>query len=297
MIIENEGMVTEAVRHATAHTKDARLREIVDLFVKHAHAFLREARPTDKEFEAGLRFIAALGHHTHETNNEVVLASDVFGLSTLVKLLNHPLQAGPTASALLGPFYRGNAPWCEPGDNIARSATPGPALLVSGEVRDVDGAALAGAVVDVWQASPVGFYENQDPHQENMNLRGRFRTDAEGRYRFRSVKPAGYPVPTNGPVGRLLEAQQRHPFRPAHLHFIASAEGHETLITQVFADDDERLTSDVVFGVVAPLVGTFRRHDRVGPNAPPDIEVPYYTLEYDLVLAKGVPSFPTPPIP
>jgi protocatechuate 3,4-dioxygenase beta subunit len=297
MIIDHEQRVTEAVHAAIAGTKDARLKEIVGLFVKHAHAFLRAARPTDEEFDAGLRFLAALGHHTHETNNEVVLAADVLGLSTLVKLLNHPLDTAETAAALLGPFYRANAPWCEPGDSIARSPTPGPTLFVEGQVRDEGGAPLAGAVVDVWQSSPVGLYENQDPHQENMNLRGRFRTDAEGRYRFRSVKPAGYPVPTNGPVGRLLEAQGRHPYRPAHLHFLVSAEGHETLITQIFADDDEHLRSDVVFGVTAPLVGSFERHDRAAPPVPPEIEPPYYTLRCDLVLRPGVPSFPVPPIP
>lgn len=297
MIIEHESMVTDAVLRAMANTRDPRLKQIMDAFVRHSHAFLREVRPTEEEFERGLRFIAALGHHTHETNNEVVLAADVVGISTLVTLLNKPLSQVESAAALLGPFYRANAPECALGDTIARSDTPGSPLLVSGQVRDVDGTPLAGAVVDVWQASPIGLYENQDPHQENMNLRGRFRTDADGRFHFCSVRPAGYPVPTGGPIGELLVAQQRHPYRPAHMHFVVSAEGHETLITQVFADDSDVLQSDVVFGVTAPLVGTYRRHDRIDGPVPEGVEAPYHTLDYDFVLRKGVPTFPIPPIP
>src|SRR4051794_40558745 len=139
MIIENERMVTAAVQAAAARTEDVRLKEVVGLFVEHAHAFLRAARLGDEEFEAGPRLVAALGHHTHATNNEVVLAADVLGLSTLAKLHNHPLGTVETAAALLGPFYRANAPWCAAGDSIARSTTPGPALFVAGRVRDVDG--------------------------------------------------------------------------------------------------------------------------------------------------------------
>jgi protocatechuate 3,4-dioxygenase beta subunit len=150
-------------------------------------------------------------------------------------------------------------------------------------------------MVDVWQASPVGLYENQDPEQPDMNLRGRFRTDTDGYFRFRSVRPAGYPIPTHGPVGVLLDKQHRHPYRPAHIHFVVIAEGYETLVSQVFADDSEYLGSDVVFGVIRSLVGTFELHeDGNAPDA--DVSGPYYTLGYEFVLAEGTPTYPTPPI-
>jgi catechol 1,2-dioxygenase len=296
MILDNEAQVTDSVRAAMAATPNPRLREVMDAFVRHAHAFVREVKPSEDEFYAGLMWIASLGQHTHRTNNEVVLAADVLGLSTLVDLLNNDASHGETMSALLGPFYRANAPVYPNGASIARSHTPGPQLFVRGRVLDVDGTPLSGALVDVWQSSPVGLYENQDPEQDEMNLRGRFRTDAEGRYGFRSVRPAGYPVPTGGPVGQLLRAQRRHPYRPAHVHFIVSAPGHRTLITQIFVDDDEHLETDVVFGVKQAIVGGFQRHDTPDEARFPGIAPPFYTLDYDFRLPKGTPTFPIPPI-
>ena len=140
-------------------------------------------------------------------------------------------------------------------------ADAGPALFANCRITDPEGRPIPGVEVDVWQASPVGLYENQDPDQADMNLRGRFLTDEDGRFWFRSVKPAGYPVPTHGPTGELLRAQRRHPYRPAHLHVLGYKPGYRTLITQVFVDDDERLQSDVVFGVTRHLIGNYRRHD------------------------------------
>ena len=203
MILDDEAQVTDAVRAAMARTANPRLREVMDAFVRHAHAFVREVRPTEDEFYDGLMWIASLGHHTHQTNNEVVLAADVLGISTLVDLLNNQAASGETMSALLGPFYRANAPICPNGDNIARSRTPGPALLVRGRVLDVDGTPLAGAMVDAWQSSPVGLYDNQDPEQADMNLRGRFRTDDGG--------PVLVPL---GPA-RGLPGAHRRPGRPS----------------------------------------------------------------------------------
>jgi catechol 1,2-dioxygenase len=295
-ICESESDLTALVRKAMSGAQDARLRQVLDALVEHAHAFVREVDLTEQEFEKGLQFLVGIGQATHEKKNEVVLAADVLGISTLVALRNNPTRHGQTAAALLGPFYRGGAPECELGASIARSETPGEPLLVRGQVRDIHGRSIAGALVDVWQASPVGLYENQDPRQENMNLRGKFRTDAQGRFHFRSVRPAGYPVPIDGPVGELLALQRRHPYRPAHLHFMVSAPGHKTLITQVFADDSEHLESDVVFGTVRALVGNFVEHHEPHPE-PPALPVPYCTLDYDFVLEEGVPSFPTPPIP
>ncbi|MBI1775306.1 MAG: catechol 1,2-dioxygenase [Proteobacteria bacterium] len=286
--------LTERVLQAMAGTADPRVRAIMAAIVRHAHALVRELQPTPEEYEQALRFLVDLGHHTTAAKNEVVLFADVIGVSALVDQVNRTGVESETA--LLGPFYRGAAPWCAAGDSIARSEAPGPTLMVAGQVRNAEGGAIAGAVLDVWQASPVGLYENQDQGQADMNLRGRFRADGEGRYRFRTVRPARYPVPTDGPVGVLLSAQRRHPYRPAHLHFIVSAEGHRTLVTQVFTDAEAELASDVVFSATPGLMGGLHRHDRPDP-AHPGAAPPFFSLEYDFVLAKGTPTFPVPPIP
>jgi catechol 1,2-dioxygenase len=279
------------VLQAMSHTPDARLRQLMASLATHLHQFVLENAVTEAEFERAVGFLIDIGQATGETKNEVILAADLLGVSTLVALLNNPAGKAESHShaALLGPFWRANAPVCATGDCIARGATEGLPLEVNGSVFGADGAPLAGAVVDVWQASPVGLYENQDGAQPDMNLRGRFTTDAQGRYRFSSVRPAGYPVPTDGPCGELLRAQQRHPFRPAHLHFMVSHPGHKVLITQVFADDSEHLASDPVFGVTAPLVGRFALTERDGR--------PLATLQHDFHLALGEMVFPHPPIP
>jgi protocatechuate 3,4-dioxygenase beta subunit len=292
-IIDGADSVTAIVKAMMRTTGDERIKQIVDAFVEHSHAFLREVRLTDQEFEQGLEFLKAVGQACDDKHNEVVLLADVLGISTLVTLLNHADNSGRTPAALLGPFYRDGAPELENGASIAAADSPGHALFVRGRVLNTDRKPLPGARVDVWQASPVGLYENQDPEQPEMNLRGRFHTDENGVFHFRSVQPSGYPVPTHGPVGKLLAVQQRHPYRPAHIHFVVIAEGHETLITQVFADDSEHLKSDVAFGVTRDLIGHYELHD----DAPPaPAEGPYHTLDYDFVLAEGTPTYPMPPI-
>ena len=294
-IVDDPEAITDVVLAAMRNTDDARLKQIVDALVRHAHAFFREVRLTDPEFEKGLEFVKAIGQATVDDHNEVVLCADVLGFSTLVTLLNTADRSNRTPGALLGPFYRGNSPEYADGAAIVAEGSPGEPLFVHCRVVDTAGKPVHGAMVDVWQASPVGLYENQDPEQPDMNLRGRFRTDADGGLRFRSVRPAGYPVPTHGPVGGLLEQQHRHPYRPAHIHFVVIAEGYETLVSQVFADDSEHLGSDVVFGVNRSLVGTFVAHE--GGAAPaPDVTGRYYTLEYEFVVAEGTPTYPTPPI-
>src|SRR6266404_5449602 len=261
-IVEDEASVTDKVLVAMRGAASPRLREVMAALVRHLHAFAREVRLTEEEFETGIDFLNRIGQATHDAHNEGILFSDAVGLSTLVCLLNNGRNgATETASALLGPFWRMNSPRPAAGGSIVCSETPGPALFVSCRVCDPRGKPLKGVEVDVWQASPVGLYENQDERQCDMNLRGKFTTDSEGRFWFRSVKPAGYPVPTHGPVGDLLRAQQRHPYRPAHLHFLGYKPGFKTLITQVFVDDDEHLSSDVVFGVTDTLIGDYRRHD------------------------------------
>jgi protocatechuate 3,4-dioxygenase beta subunit len=297
-IIDAADDVTPAVLAAMDGAPSPRLREIMTSLVHHAHAFARETRLSEEEWEAGIDFLNRIGQATHDRHNEGVLFSDAIGFSTLVCLLNNGNSgATETASALLGPFWRMNAPATENGGTIVRSPTPGPALFTRGRITDPQGRPIGGVEVDVWQSSPVGLYENQDPTQADMNLRGKFTTDAEGRFFFRSVKPAGYPVPTDGPVGELLRAQRRHEYRPAHLHVLAYKPGFKTLITQVFVDDDERLSSDVVFGVTSHLIGDYRRHEagETPPFGSPPAE-PWYGLDYDFVMEPGEAKLPHPPI-
>ena len=285
------------VLQAMSRTPDARLRELMASLTSHLHAFILETKVTEEEFERAVKFLIDIGQATGEKTNEVILAADLLGVSSLVAVLNNPANhndahaeaEAASHAALLGPFWRANAPYCEAGDNIARGNTQGMPLEVRGVVYDKHGQPLPNATVDVWHASPIGLYENQDDAQENMNLRGRFKTDAHGAYFFKTVRPAGYPVPTNGPCGDLLRAQLRHPNRPAHLHFMVSTPGHKVLITQVFADGDENLTSDPVFGVTAPLVGNFQEHTANGKT--------HATLTHDFHLTEGEMTFPHPPIP
>lgn len=295
LIISREEEVTPKVLNAMAETGDARLREIVESFVRHAHAFVREVRPTEEEFEAGLRWITRLGQYTNDSHNETVLAADILGISTLIDLINNDGMQGETMSALLGPFYRGNSPECCHGESIARSPTPGHELFISGRVVGLDGEPIAGARLDIWQASPDGLYENQDPEQADYNLRGVQTTGEDGTYLFHSVRPAGYPVPTFGPAGDLLKAQNRNPMRPAHVHFIVSAPGRKTLVTQIFTDTEEAMADDVVFGAKRQISGNLQRHDEPHPDHP-GASLPFYTCRYDFVLKPGTPSFPVPPI-
>ena len=295
-IIESSDDVTSAVLEAMAQADNPRLREIAASFVRHMHAFAREVRLTEAEYDIGVDFLNRIGKATHNSHNEGILFADAIGFSTLVCLLNNgKAGATETAAALLGPFWRANSPRTENGGSIVRSQTPGPELFVACEIVDVAGKPLPNVEVDVWQSSPVGLYENQDDTQADMNLRGKFTTDAAGRLSFRSVKPAGYPVPTDGPVGEMLRAQNRHPYRPAHIHFLGFKPGYKTLITQVFVDDDEHLESDVVFGVTRALVGDYRRHDEGEPPAT-DVRATWYTLNYRFVMQTGEAILPKPPI-
>jgi catechol 1,2-dioxygenase len=273
---------------ATARTPDARVRQLMAALTTHLHRFVIDNAVTESEWQRAVAFLVGIGQATGETKNEVILASDLLGVSTLVALINNPGGAGlDSDAALLGPFWRANAPLCAPGHNIACADTVGTPLAVRGQVFGDGDQPLADAEVDVWQASPVGLYENQDPAQPDMNLRGRFKTDAEGRYHLRTVVPAGYPVPTDGPCGELLRAQQRHPYRPAHLHFMVSKPGYRVLITQVFPEDAQNLDSDPVFGVTAALVGHFEPAAGGQPAQ----------LVRDFRLSPGETVFPHPPIP
>lgn len=294
-MIRTEKDLTPAVLEVMQQTTDPRLREIMLSLVRHLHGFVREVRLTEEEFGEATAIVNAIGQASTDTHNEAVLMAGSLGVSSLVCLLNNGDRgATETTQNLLGPFWRLNSPRVENGGSILRSDTPGPPMFVTFRFVDVNGAPVAGAEVDIWHASPVGLYENQDEGQADFNLRGKFTTDTEGEIRFRSVKPAGYPIPTNTVVGRLLAAQNRHAYRPAHVHALAFKEGFKTLITQVYADDDPRLHSDVQFGVTAALLGHFLRHEAPHPDHPELAE--WYSLEHRLVMEPGDAKLPKPPI-
>ena len=295
MIIENQAQVTDAVVEAFSRTSDPRLREILLSLVRHLHGFIRDVRLTEQEFQEATRLIAAMGQRTTASHNEVVLMSGSLGVSALVCLLNNGNKGQTeTQASMLGPFWREDQPICASGATLVRSATPGPALAVNVQVEDGEGRPVEGAEVDVWHSSPEGLYENQDPAQAEMNLRGRFRTDAGGRFDFRSVKPAGYPIPIDGPVGELVKATGRHNYRPAHLHFMIYKPGFKTLISQIYVPDDEHIDSDVQFGVTRALIGDYVRHDK--PAAELGYAAPWYSLDQRFVLERGGARRPRPPI-
>jgi hypothetical protein len=207
MIIENQAMVTDAVLEAVNRTDDPRLREILLALVRHLHGFVREVHLSEREFQQAVRIIAAMGQKTTASHNEVVLMAGSLGVSSLVCLLNNGSDGeSETQANLLGPFWRDDQPLSASGDTLVRSPTPGPELLVRVGIEDGKGRPVAGAEVDVWHSSPEGLYENQDPKQAEMNLRGRFVSDQAGRFHFRSVKSSGYPIPVDGPVGELVKA-------------------------------------------------------------------------------------------
>jgi hydroxyquinol 1,2-dioxygenase len=296
MIIANQQQVTPAVLEAIARSPDPRFREIMSALVRHLHDFCREVKLTEREFERAIGYVVALGQHTTDSHNEAVLMSGSLGLSTLICLLNNGNNGQTeTAANLLGPFWRMNSPRTENGGSIVRSETPGPALFVTARVRDAAGRPIEGAEVDVWHSSPEGFYEQQDPKQAHMNLRGKFTTDKDGAFGFRSVKPAGYPIPIDGPAGDFVRATRRHHYRPAHLHFLIYKPGFKTLISQIYVNDDERLDSDVQFGVTRALIGNYVRHDN-GRAPAPDVAPPWYSLDYTFPMESGEARLPKPPI-
>jgi protocatechuate 3,4-dioxygenase beta subunit len=295
VIIKDEFQLTEAVLAETERADDPRLRELVQALVRHLHDFAREVRLTEAEFDQSINIIARLGQLTTASHNEVRLMAGSLGLSTLVCLMNNGTEEQPTSANLLGPFWREGAPLMANGDSIVRSPTAGPPLFFAGSVLDTDGRPVAEAEIDVWHASPVGLYENQDPDQAEWNLRGTFLTDQNGAFSFRSIVPSGYPIPIDGPVGDLLTALKRHPFRPAHVHAMVYKPGYKTITSQIYSHDDPMLDTDAQFGVTGPLIATYQRHE--GEPAPdPAVTGPWYSLDYTFVVEPGEAWRPTPPV-
>lgn len=300
MIIRNEADVTQAVLAELDRAADPRFREIMGAAVRHLHAFVRETRLTEAEFQQACALVARIGQLTTASHNEVVLTAGSLGVSALVCLLNNTgpsagSEPAPTTANLLGPFWRAGSPAMPKGSSIVRSPTPGEPIFVDAWVADRAGQPVAGAQVDVWHTSAEGFYENQDPAQADMNLRGTFTTDEKGHFWFRSVKPAGYPIPVAGPVGDLLRAQGRHNLRPAHIHFLIHKPGYKTQFSQVYSSDDPHLETDVQFGVTAALVGRYVRHEGAC-DRDPALQGPWFSLEHRFVIDAGESRLPRPPI-
>lgn len=255
----DETTATDLVLARIEGCPDPRLKAIMTSVVRHLHAVVREVEPSMDEWLAAIRFLTVTGQISDERRQEWILLSDTLGVSMLVDAMVNRTAAAATPSTVLGPFHVEGAPARAMGDSIALDAKGEP-CLVEGSVLDAAGRPVAGAWLDVWQASADGFYDTQQPGlQPEMNLRGRFRTGANGRWSFRTVKPASYAIPTDGPVGRMLAALGRHAFRPAHIHFIVTAPGFRGVTTHIFVEGDPYLRSDAVFGVKDALIVPFRR--------------------------------------
>jgi len=276
--------LTDVVVQSFAGAESERFRTVMTSLVRHLHAFASEVELTEEEWFAGIDFLTRTGHTTDDKRQEFILLSDVLGLSMLVVGLNHRRPPEATESTVFGPFFVEGSPAYANGDDIAQGA-PGEPCLMQGRVSGVDGEPVGGAHIEVWQADEDGYYDVQYADLDSARGRGHLTSAQDGRYWFWSVKPEAYPIPADGPVGDLLEAGGRGPMRPAHVHFKVDAEGFQTLITHVFVAGDEFLDSDAVFGVRETLIAPFERHQ---PGTAPDgreIDVPFWTMTYDMVLA------------
>ena len=280
---EAPGELTTRVLESLTACPDSRLRAVLGSAIRHLHECAVENSLTEPELMAVIRFLTDVGHQCTDRRQEFILLSDTLGLSMLVDLITHGSGANATESTVLGPFYVPGAPWRADGDAITDDLGDEP-LIVRGRVIDTDGRALPGAVVDVWQNAANRLYAVQDDSQDPNNLRGRFRTGTDGTFSFRTSRPVDYSIPDDGPVGRMLRATGRHPWRPAHIHLIVSADGFVPLTTHVFDAASPYLDSDVVFGVKQSLVHTFTRHDPAGEPSPDGIPGAWYSADVDIVL-------------
>ena len=279
--------VTDEAVASLEGTADPRLRELLTGLIRHLHAFARETRLTQAEWERAIGFLTETGKMCTDTRQEFILLSDVLGLSMLVETINGDHAAGSTESTVLGPFHMTESPVRELGANIDLVGGGEP-CVVSGRIVSDDGTPLPGALLDVWQADGNGFYDVQRPDlQPPGNGRGLFTADAEGRFWFRTCVPSPYPIPTDGPVGELLKATGRHPYRPAHIHFIASAEGHTPVTTHIFVAGSDYLDSDAVFAVKQSLVEDFTPTDDPSLAREFGIENPFRHARFDLVLDRA----------
>lgn len=267
-----------------ARTPDPRLKQLMTSLVTHLHAFVKDVEPTHGEWQQAIDFLTAVGHMCGDTRQEFVLLSDVLGVSMLVDAINNRKSAEATDTTVLGPFHMVESPRRDLGANICLDASGDPCVF-AGRVSSADGTPLPGAVVDVWQANGAGYYDVQQPGiQPERNLRGLFTADDRGRFWLRTVVPRYYPIPDDGPVGRLLDATQRHPNRPAHIHLIAEADGHAPLTTHVFVEGSPYLDSDTVFGVKESLIRPVVVVDDAARAEQYQVSNPFRLIEFDIVL-------------
>lgn len=279
--------ITQAVLARIGHCDDPRFKRIMTSLVAHLHDFVREVELTESEWLSAIEFLTQVGQTCTPMRQEFILLSDTLGVSMLVVNLNHPTEGGSLEPTVLGPYYWAGAPEKALGSNLAEGVKGEPTFY-SGRVLSLDGRALAGACLDIWSGNGEGNYDMQIPGETQMKARGKIHTDEQGRYWFRSIKPSFYPVPTDGPVGRMLKKMGRHPFRPGHIHMIVSAAGHVPVATHLFVAGSDYLDSDAVFGVKESLVAHFEHHP---PGIDPygeRIDTPFHTVEYDFRLRPQI---------
>jgi len=285
---KTEDDITAEVLARFSATPDPRLRQIMMSLISHLHAFVKEVQLTEAEWFQAIEILTEAGKMCSDKRQEFILFSDTLGVSMVVDLLDHRKPDGATESTVFGPFHRLGAPDMPMGGNIAHRDDTGTPALVSGRVLDLDGNPIAGALLDVWQTQSNGLYDAQDANPDELHMRGKFRSDAEGRYQIRTVLPVNYPIPSDGPVGRMLRATGRHPWRPAHIHFVVSAEGYEPVTTHIFDRTDPYLQSDAVFAVKDSLICDFEKHEKPDAEARRlGIAGPFYTAGFDFHLTPA----------
>ena len=282
-----ENLTEEVIKAYTANAVSSRIKQIFASLITHLHGFVKDVELTEGEWFEAIEFLTATGKKCDDKRQEFILLSDTLGVSMLVDALNHPKGGAGTESTVLGPFFIPGSPELPYGGDLRRrhldEAVP---CLVTGQVTDQSGKPLAGASLEVWQTAANGYYDVQDPSAPEWNLRGRFTTNGQGEYALVTEKPVSYPVPTDGPVGRMLAAGGRHAFRPAHLHFMVKAEGCEPLTTHVFVNSDQYLDSDAVFATKESLVGEFTTSTDAAEAQRFGIHAPYSRLRFDFGLMR-----------
>jgi hydroxyquinol 1,2-dioxygenase len=281
--------ITQAVIDRLAQSDDPRFKRVMTSLITHLHDFVRDVQLTESEWIGAIQFLTDVGKTCTDKRQEFILLSDTLGVSVLVITINHPADHGSAESTVLGPFYWEGAPDLPRGSDLA-VGVKGEPTFYSGKVLSADGKPLPNALLDIWSGNGDGYYDMQLAEETGMKARGRIRTDAEGRYWFRSIRPTFYPVPTDGPVGQMLRKMGRHPYRPGHIHMIVSADGHRPVTTHLFVAGSEYLDTDAVFGMKESLVAQFARHP---PGAAPGgerVDVPFYTVNYDFKLRPAGPA-------
>jgi protocatechuate 3,4-dioxygenase beta subunit len=280
--VTDENTITEAALDQMSTTKDPRLKEIMDSLVRHLHAFAREVDLKPEEWLEGIKFLSAVGQWCSPIRQEFILLSDTLGLSSLVNSMHDRRVAdGGTTSSLLGPFFRQGAPNFELGQSIATHQHGGIEIGLYGRITDTEGRGIPNASIEIWQTDESGVYDMQKNAPDDMDMRGVFHSDAHGNYHLRTVRPCGYMIPMDGPVGDMIRAQGRHGYRPAHIHFMIGAPGYRELATALYLATDDHISSDTVFGV---------RHALVTETAAPDPSSPFPDLpciRFDYALGKA----------